>query len=296
MADANAYMAEFADNLWKNFIKPKMQSEAQDSVTYYRAVVTSNPANGTLNVQKPFDNIVNVRCTQGLASAVAGDKVVVLVFGKGNAANHIAISLDSMEDISTLQLGTANPKMNGTVKVGTSLYASHEDHVHPVDTSRQKKLSASNKLNATFISGLLAQVESEQAAYQFYHTFGMVTTSISGGSWQNVTTDNINVTETALNGGYYLVNYVVSIKNTSDGMATCRFTLGGSEITDTTNRTRQSVPTKSGLVSTFNATFIWKATDAGAFNGYPQVYASSSFTADSAFIGLIRLGDTWTSS
>jgi hypothetical protein len=34
------------------------------------------------------------------------------------------------------QVGTANPLMNGSVAVGTSLLYSRQDHVHPVDTSR----------------------------------------------------------------------------------------------------------------------------------------------------------------
>lgn len=100
MADNIAQMAEFAENLWNNFIKPKMAAEFRDNVTYYKATVVSNPGDGTLNVNRPYDNTVNVMCSDALQSLSAGDQVLVLVFGKGNAANHIAVSAANMRDIT----------------------------------------------------------------------------------------------------------------------------------------------------------------------------------------------------
>lgn len=40
------------------------------------------------------------------------------------------------------QAGSSNPLMNGTVAVGTSKRFSRQDHVHPVDTSREPAISA----------------------------------------------------------------------------------------------------------------------------------------------------------
>lgn len=49
---------------------------------------------------------------------------------------------------------TTTPKMDGTAAVGSELAFARGDHIHPTDTSRQAKLSASNKLPASYVSGL----------------------------------------------------------------------------------------------------------------------------------------------
>lgn len=41
---------------------------------------------------------------------------------------------------------TANPKMDGTAAVGTSVKYAREDHVHPSDTSKQNKLTAGSNI------------------------------------------------------------------------------------------------------------------------------------------------------
>lgn len=294
----NAYMAEFAENLWNNYIRLKIKDELQQNVSYYKATVTSNPGDGTLNVQRPFDNVVKIRCTDDLKTVAEGTLVTVLVFGRGNATNHIAVSADGMKDLRTASasLGDQTPIMDGTATAGTSTAASREDHVHPTDTSRQAVINANNKLSASYIDGLYAAVTSAQSSHQFYHTFGVSSGQIGAGSWQNFTSTNINVPAASLGGGFYVVNYVVSIRGTATGMATVRFTLGGTEINATTERTRQSVPTSASLVSTFNVTFIWNANNGGNFGGWPQIYSDNAFTVVCAFVGMFRIGDTWTSS
>ncbi len=53
---------------------------------------------------------------------------------------------------------TADPKMDGTVAVGTSAKVSRGDHVHPTDTSRQAKITASGILKGDGSGGVTAAV------------------------------------------------------------------------------------------------------------------------------------------
>lgn len=113
----NAYMAEFAENLWNNYIKLKIADDLQQNVSYYKATVISNPGDGTLNVQRPYDSTYKIRCIDDLkTSATAGTMVTVLVFGKGNATNHIAVSIDSLKDIRTGVVSVANGGTGVTTK------------------------------------------------------------------------------------------------------------------------------------------------------------------------------------
>lgn len=93
MGNVNAEMAEFADNLWINYIREKHHQESTDVVSYYRAAVVSNDGNNRLTIQRPFDNSYTVPCTDCMTSATTGDEVLVLRFGNGtNNANHIVVA------------------------------------------------------------------------------------------------------------------------------------------------------------------------------------------------------------
>ena len=90
MADTNKQMAEFARELWENYIKPKYIAEFSDNVTYYMATVVSNDGNNRVTIRRPFDDPYQVSCLEDMAGLVAGDTVLVLRFGNGtNNANHI---------------------------------------------------------------------------------------------------------------------------------------------------------------------------------------------------------------
>lgn len=99
VSDDSKYMAEFADNLWKNYIKPRMRDELRNNVTFYKATIATNPGDGTLTVQQPFDNAVTIACSDDLRTAAVGTQVVVFVLGSGNAANSIAISKKGLKDL-----------------------------------------------------------------------------------------------------------------------------------------------------------------------------------------------------
>ncbi len=94
------YIAEFAENLWDKYIKHKLTDVMQDDVRFYKAQVTNNPGNGKLVVQKPFETPVTIACSNDLRSVAVGTMVTVLVFGSGNAANHVAVSAQGMKDLS----------------------------------------------------------------------------------------------------------------------------------------------------------------------------------------------------
>lgn len=89
----NAQLAEFANNLWNNFLKRKAEQQNMDAVSYYRAEVTANNGNRRVTVQRPLDNAIVVSTTPPMANVSVGDQVIVARFGKGNNnANHLVIA------------------------------------------------------------------------------------------------------------------------------------------------------------------------------------------------------------
>ena len=93
MANVNAQMAEFADNLWQNYIKPKYKDENKNVISFYRAEVVSNDGNNKLTIKRPYDEPYQVSCTDGMADATVGMQVLVLRFGNDvNNSNHLVVS------------------------------------------------------------------------------------------------------------------------------------------------------------------------------------------------------------
>ena len=105
----NNYLTEFAENLWNNYIKPKIEQEFTKEVSYYRATVISKNDDGTLTVKVPFDGERTINRTVALEEHIAeGDQVVICRFGNGNAANnHVVIA--KAEDDEWMLGGTAQP-------------------------------------------------------------------------------------------------------------------------------------------------------------------------------------------
>ena len=93
MANVNAQMAEFADNLWQNYIKPKYKDDSKNALSFYRAEVVSNDGNNKLTIKRPYDEPYQVSCTDGMADATVGMQVLVLRFGNDvNNSNHLVVS------------------------------------------------------------------------------------------------------------------------------------------------------------------------------------------------------------
>lgn len=102
MGNANEQMAEFADNLWKNYIRPKMADEMRNHVSYYKAEVVDNEGDGYLIVKKPFDNPIKIPAVDPMLDfADIGDQVLVLCFGKGNAQNQIVFATAALKNYYT---------------------------------------------------------------------------------------------------------------------------------------------------------------------------------------------------
>lgn len=95
----NATMAEFAEHLWRYYISQKVNQKFSDQVSFYRAQVMQINSDGTITVQKPFDNPIKVSKINTLTELSVGEQIVVLVFGNGARANHVAIGNGSMTNI-----------------------------------------------------------------------------------------------------------------------------------------------------------------------------------------------------
>lgn len=90
--DEQKTLAEFASNLWSNYIDRKVSDKLLTSVSYFRAEVVSNNGDGTLRVQRPFDEEILVNTSYATAQIETGAQVIVLVFGGTNAMNYVAVS------------------------------------------------------------------------------------------------------------------------------------------------------------------------------------------------------------
>ena len=118
MANTNAQMAEFASNLWNNFIKQKQEEANSDVISFYRAKVVSNDGNNKLTIQKPFESAYQVSCTSGMNTATAGMQVIVIRYGNGsNNTNHVVVALGNGDPINSGGGGGAD---NGLPTGGTS--------------------------------------------------------------------------------------------------------------------------------------------------------------------------------
>ena len=183
MANENAQLAEFADNLWKNFISRKHTESNRDVVRFYKAEVVSNDGNNLLTIQRPFDNSYQVPCTNGMAGATAGSQVIVLQFGNStNNKNHIVIAkgdgnaISLVGDSLTLGSDSAIDAWSDLIPIiGTSFFAGYsviysttitDADNYPVNTI--KYLSSATEASA------VAHLPEASAGYVL--TFGEITT------------------------------------------------------------------------------------------------------------------------
>ena len=138
--------------------------------------------------------------------------------------------------------------------------------------------------------------------YQWYHRYivNSPNTARGTGQWINFTGSNISVPKTALQKGMYLVNYAVDIVGSSPslGVATVRLKSSwGEELPAGANdRGRQSVPICSAYYATANVTFIWNSDGHDLFACWPEIWATQAWYPKAAFIGITRIGDSWSKS
>lgn len=138
-------------------------------------------------------------------------------------------------------------------------------------------------------SVLYGYMQSQQSHHQFYKNFQYDSSAVIGtGAWKNYTIDSINIPAANFSPGLYMVNLESSIMGTQDGQATIRWWMGNTWEPGQ-NRSRQTVPVKTGLVSTFNVSFIHEY-ESGAFAGFPQIYSSANFSPRDTRLSIVRLG------
>lgn len=91
MQDNTESIRDFAESLWQYFV-PKIEQKMSNSVRYYRAQVVTNNGDGTLTIQRPYDNAVTVPCVDSMKDAEVGAQVTVLVFGGTALKNSIVVA------------------------------------------------------------------------------------------------------------------------------------------------------------------------------------------------------------
>lgn len=125
MANTNAQMAEFAENLWNNYIREKHNQENADAVSFYRAKVTARPGGNFLTIQRPYDNAITVPCTTAMKTAAVGAQVLVIRFGNGNNnANHLVVATGDGESQNMARYYGIVTNLDTVFDNGTYTYAS----------------------------------------------------------------------------------------------------------------------------------------------------------------------------
>ena len=83
---------KIADELF-NYMKPSIYKSIGSTIRFYRAQVVSSASNGTIGIQKPFDQTVQyLPYAYSMRNAERGDQVIVFVFGSHNSdANNSVI-------------------------------------------------------------------------------------------------------------------------------------------------------------------------------------------------------------
>ena len=133
----------------------------------------------------------------------------------------------------------------------------------------------------------------------FQHTFGVNSgTTYGAGSWTNFTTTNINVPADKLaSDDNFLVTLSVGINGKADGAATVRWWEATRNAEYVPQTTRQTIPLKSGITSTFNVTFNWwPGNTPVAFLGWPQVYATAQWSPSFAKVSISRFANNFQSA
>lgn len=109
MTNDNAQMAQFAKNIWENYMSPMVKKSEADTVKYYRAEVVTNDGSNLLTIKRPYDNSYQVACTKDMSDVTAGTQVIVIRFGNGtNNSNHLVVAK-----------GDGNPAVTATDAVST---------------------------------------------------------------------------------------------------------------------------------------------------------------------------------
>ena len=112
MHDNTENIREFAESLWQYFV-PKIEQKMSNNVRYYRAQVVTNNGDGTLTIQRPYDNAITVPCVDSMKEAEVGAQVTVLVFGGTALKNSIVVADGKVSELGggadEVEIGAEQP-------------------------------------------------------------------------------------------------------------------------------------------------------------------------------------------
>lgn len=84
-------MEAFADNLWENYMKQKVNAVLQSNLSAFRAVITARPGGGKLTVKRPFDFdkdgnpvTMTLKCAGSMTTAAVGTEVLCVSIGSAS--------------------------------------------------------------------------------------------------------------------------------------------------------------------------------------------------------------------
>lgn len=110
-----------------------------DSAKVAQISTNQNNINSLSNTKVDKTAKINNKTLDSDISLTANDVGAEAAFSKNTAFN------------KNFETSTTNIKMNGSVSVGSSNNIARADHVHPSDSSKQDKITSSNKINADYI-------------------------------------------------------------------------------------------------------------------------------------------------
>ena len=123
MQDNTESIRDFAESLWQYFV-PKIEQRMANSVRYYRAKVTANNGDGTLTIQRPYDNEITVPCVDSMKDTGVGAQVTVLVFGGTALKNSIVVADGKVSELGggaeEVDIGAEQPADTFKLWVDTS--------------------------------------------------------------------------------------------------------------------------------------------------------------------------------
>lgn len=119
--DNNQNMKNVAESLWKYF-EPKLEEKSASTLTYFRAAVVANPGDGTLTVQKPYDETaINLPCVSSMSKTTVGSQVTVMVFGRNVANNAVVVADGKVSTLGGGELPIASETTLGGIKIGNGV-------------------------------------------------------------------------------------------------------------------------------------------------------------------------------
>lgn len=94
----NEQLRDFAEALWENYLKQKVQASRTTGLTFFRAQVTTAASAGTVTVQRPFDTALSLPYVPSAESYLtAGSEALVLVLG--DLTNAIVLGPPSLQNL-----------------------------------------------------------------------------------------------------------------------------------------------------------------------------------------------------